>query len=241
MTIDIPTTQTNLTKLGYYTGGVDGVFGKNTMLGILRIATEGKITSPMPEIAKFMAELLPASGILSDPRQLAEFVAQTAHETGGYVRFSEGMRFTSAERICKIWPKRFPTLESAKPFVWDGNPEDGDEDRILGNKVYGGRMGNELNGLDDDDGFNRRGGGLIQHTGAAEYERLLNECGITSDQIRTDPKSMVVGAITFWQKAKVMPFVAKNDDKGARRAVNGGYIGLEEIADIRTSILKTVV
>ncbi|MCY1745057.1 hypothetical protein [Ensifer sp. SL37] len=42
--------------------------------------------------------------------------------------------YYSAERLTQVWPSRFPTIASAKPFA--RNP------RKLANKVYGGRMGN---------------------------------------------------------------------------------------------------
>ena len=40
----------------------------------------------------------------------------------------------SAKRLTQVWPKRFPTIESAAPYAH--TPE------ALANKVYGGRMGN---------------------------------------------------------------------------------------------------
>jgi putative chitinase len=43
---------------------------------------------------------------------------------------------------------RFPTLESAQPYV--GKPVD------LANFVYGARMGNQLNGTNDNDGWDCR-------------------------------------------------------------------------------------
>jgi hypothetical protein len=42
------------------------------------------------------------------------------------------------------------------------------------------RMGNQLNGTNDNDGWDCRGGGLIQHTGRAEYDLLLYRLGMTS-------------------------------------------------------------
>ena len=58
---------------------------------------------------------------------MAEFVAQTAHETGGYLRFEENLRY-SAKRLLAIWPNRFKTLRDALPHAW--NPGDRDAEDV---------------------------------------------------------------------------------------------------------------
>src|SRR5690349_4962574 len=70
--------------------------------------------------------------------RLAHFMAQILHESGGLRIVEENLSYT-ARRMMEIWPKRFPTIEIAKPFA--KNPQ------ALANKVYGGRMGNS--GPDD--------------------------------------------------------------------------------------------
>ncbi|WP_245281592.1 hypothetical protein [Ensifer sp. ZNC0028] len=66
----------------------------------------------------------------------------------------------SAERLTQVWPTRFATIASAKPFA--RNP------CKLANKVYGGRMGNTA----PDDGWLYRGRGLPQITGKQNYEKF---------------------------------------------------------------------
>jgi len=98
------------------------------------------------------------------PLTLTAYALATAHhETGGtFGPVTENLNYTSAARIKQVWPKRFPTLASAEPYV--KNP------RALANKVYGDRadLGNRPG---TDDGWNYRGRGLAQITGRANYEK----------------------------------------------------------------------
>ncbi len=66
----------------------------------------------------------------------------------------------SAALLTEVWPSRFPTIASAKPFA--RSP------RKLANKVYGGRMGNTA----PDDRWRYRGRGLPQITGKENYDRF---------------------------------------------------------------------
>lgn len=232
--IDWTRTQTKLTSLGWGTAGVDGVPGKRTYAALFGYAAGRQPDAVLLAIGLSAATVLPAYHVADSTERLAEFLAQTCHETGGYTRFEENMHY-SARRLMAVWPRRFPTLASAMPFAWD--PSDPDrEDVALANLVYGGRMGNELNGTQDNDGWDHRGGGMLQHTGAAEYAQLKLRLGYESDDVR-DPAKAVVAACDYWQRRSVNSFCDRADWSGARRAVNGGTIGLEEVAAKRTRVL----
>ena len=101
-------------------------------------------------------EALKDAGILEMANRLQYFLAQLGHESNGLTHKEENLNY-SAKRLTEIWPSRFPTLDSAKPFAF--NPEK------LANKVYGGRMGNTEPG----DGYRYRGRGYIQLTGRETY------------------------------------------------------------------------
>lgn len=91
---------------------------------------------------------------------LAAILAEAYHETGGAMQpISENLNY-SAQRLTQVWPKRFPTIASAKPYA--NNPQ------RLANKVYGGRLGN----VDPNDGWLFRGRGLAQITGRENYARF---------------------------------------------------------------------
>ena len=91
---------------------------------------------------------------------LAAMLAETHHETGGrFQPVTENLNY-SAQRLTEVWPSRFPTIASAKPYA--SNP------RKLANKVYGGRLGN----VAPDDGWLYRGRGLPQITGKENYAKF---------------------------------------------------------------------
>jgi putative chitinase len=88
---------------------------------------------------------------------VAHLMAQISLECNAGLEVVENLNYT-ARRMCQVWPSRFRTIESAQPYA--GNP------RALGNKVYNGRMGNRPG---TDDGYNHRGRGATQTTGAGRY------------------------------------------------------------------------
>ena len=102
---------------------------------------------------------------IDTPLRMAAFLATICHETGGLTIVRENMNYT-ASRIRAVWPTRPEAVRFAR------NP------KALANSVYGGRMGNERDGTDDDDGHRYRGGGLIQLTGRDSYERAGKALGV---------------------------------------------------------------
>lgn len=88
--------------------------------------------------------------------RMEHFLAQTAHESGGYTRFEEALNY-SAPRLRSVWPRRFKTDRAARRYA--GKP------RALAKRVYSGRMGNDQLG----DGWRYRGRGPMQVTGRDMY------------------------------------------------------------------------
>lgn len=230
--------QLDLARVGQQPGVADGVPGPKTYTALLSHVAGRSADATIRAIAGVMAVQMPLYGFDQSAERLAEFAAETANETGGYKVFQENMCY-SAKRLMQVWPSRFPTLASAQPYAWD--PSDPDrEDIALANMVYGSRMGNEANGTDDNDGWDHRGGGMLQHTGAAEYARLLARLGFTPDDVR-DPAKSVIAACDYMVRANTMDFVDRGDFRGARRSVNGGYIGVDEVATRRARALQVLL
>lgn len=165
----------------------------------------------------FAAECQPEAFTLG-VAEMDDFLGQVLHESGNLERVEEGLNYTSAERLCAIWPKRFPTPASAAPFV--RNP------RALANKVYGGRLGNS----GPDDGWLYRGSGPIQVTGRDNFAALALATGLplvsNPDLLRKPGREALRVCVAWWEGN--VPDSVIGDIKRVRRAVNGGTIGLAD-------------
>ena len=91
---------------------------------------------------------------INTKKRVACFLAQGGHESAQFSILKENLNYSDAG-LCKVWPKRFPSLASAKPY--NRNPEK------IANKVYADRLGNGSEATGD--GFKYRGRGAIQLTG----------------------------------------------------------------------------
>lgn len=101
---------------------------------------------------------------ISTPIRQAAFIAQTAHETGGYRRWAENLNYSTPQRIFEMFRSRFRSVEECLPYV--RSP------RALANRVYANRGGN--GNSDSGDGYRYRGRGLIQIT----FLEMYVKCGL---------------------------------------------------------------
>jgi len=128
---------------------------------------------------------------ITGKREQANILAQIQAESGGVAR-SENLNY-SPEQLLKTFPKHVKSMEDAQQLVAQG-PE------AVGNRVYGGRMGNQAN-----EGFMYRGRGLIQLTGKdnyAKYGRLLGLDLINNPDLANDPKVAQDIAVAYFNEAK---------------------------------------
>lgn len=163
-------------------------------------------------------EVFSKYGINDNALRLAHFMAQVLHESGGLCIIEENLSYT-AKRLMVIWPKRFPTLESARPF--EKNPQ------ALANKVYGGRMGNS----DPDDGWRYIGRGLLQITGRESYARYGTRlgCDLVGDPaLASDPAWSLCIAAEEWTDKNCNNFADQDDIATITKRINGGLIGFDE-------------
>jgi putative chitinase len=176
--------------------------------------------------AKMLAQTMPIYEVNDSEHRMCMWTATLLHESFDFTRLEESLNYT-AERLCQVWPRRFPSIASAAPFA--RNPE------RLAERVYGGRMGNGPEG--SGDGWRYRGRGLIQITGRSMYGR----CGIGLAQpleerpdMLLDPELAALSAGWYWAQAGCNALADANDFDGATRAVNGGTIGMtERVAALR--------
>ena len=126
-----------------------------------------------------------------------------------------------AERLCQVWPARFPNLAAANECA--RNPE------RLANRVYASRMGNgdETSG----DGWRFRGRGLIQLTGRSNYQRFANSLGCTIEeaaQRAETPRGAGESAAFFWSANSLNTLADTWSIDAMTRKINGGTAGAAE-------------
>lgn len=159
--------------------------------------------------------LLDQAGI-NTPIRVRHFFARVCVETSGLHMLEENLNY-SARRAHEVWPSRFPTGASARPFA--NNPVK------LAEKVYGGRLGN----IGAGDGWKYRGSGLLQNTGRENFEEVEAATGLpvvaNPDLLRGFPGALLAATI-YWSKRNINALADRNDVAGVCKAVNGGAIGL---------------
>ena len=163
--------------------------------------------------------LLPDYDINTVPR-VAAFVAQCAHESGGFKMLKENLNYR-AVTLRKIFPKYFPTDALAEQYA--GKQE------LIANKVYGNRMGNgdESSG----DGFRYCGRGLIQLTGKNNYNAFAESIETPVEEIPEflgTFEGAVQSACWFWETNNLNQWADQGDILTLTKRINGGTIGLED-------------
>lgn len=164
-----------------------------------------------------------AAGITS-PRETAFFLGHMAVESAGFTRLEENLYYTTTARLRAVWPSRFKTDAAAAPYI--RNPKG------LANLVYGGRLGNEKNGVKDDDGWSHRGSGLLQTTGYDNFKDVEDVTGIkvtkNPELLRTMPMALKAAAI-YWHKNGLGNLVDRADAIAATtKRIQGGTGGLAD-------------
>ena len=164
---------------------------------------------------------------INTPKRISHFLAQVNYESG-YMNYVEENLNYSAERLLKVFPKYFKTIDEAKEFEYKGEK--------IANKVYANRMGNgdEQSG----DGYRYRGRGLIQLTGKNNYlkfSKWYNDSKIFVDNpdLLIQPQFAVLSAFFYWDTHKLNDYIVDNVDdyticKVITKKINGGYNGLAE-------------
>ena len=164
-------------------------------------------------------EILPEYEI-DTPKRVAAFIAQCAHESGGFRALKENLNY-KAESLLKVFPKYFKTLAEANAYA--KQPEK------IANKIYGGRMGNgpESSG----DGFRYCGRGLIQLTGKENYTWFAESLEMPVEDVPEYLQTFegaVQSACFFWEQNKLNQWADAGDILTLTKRINGGTIGLED-------------
>jgi len=168
--------------------------------------------------------------------RVAAFIAQTAHESGGYTMLTENLNYKAAT-LAACWPNRFAVLGPDKKPIKDngklvpsavansiaGKPE------LIANMVYSSRMGNGP--AESGEGWKYRGRGLKQLTGKDNYTRCGQALGVdfvANPDLLLEPLYAARSAGWFWKSNNLSKFADVEDLEGMTKKINGGLIGIAD-------------
>ena len=115
------------------------------------------------------------------PSDTANLLAEIMNESGNLSSVHECMTYTTASRICSVFPSHFRSIAAALPYVR--------QPKKLGDLVYG-----KLGGYDD------RGDGLAEVTGTANFRLYAAAAGKPLAQIEaymTTPEGAADSAVWY--------------------------------------------
>ena len=160
---------------------------------------------------------------INTPKRMAAFIAQCAHESGGFMVLKENLNYKPAT-LRKIFPKYFPTDALANQYCSKPNKQE-----AIANRVYASRMGNG----DESSGDPARwiGRGLIQLTGRSNYQSFADSLEMDINDV---PEYLATfegaaqSACWFWETNKLNQWADAGDILTLTKRINGGTIGLED-------------
>lgn len=178
-----------------------------------------------PQVAPYADALVTACGHygVDTPTRVAMFLAQCAHETGGFQHIQENLNY-SREALLQRFGHHFNGVADADAYA--RQPEK------IANRVYADRMGNgpEASG----EGWLFRGRGLIQLTGHASYAAYSkaahgdDSCVLNPDLLLLPPDA-AAAAGWFWSTHGCSALADGGDEaafEAVTRKINGGLNGL---------------
>ncbi|NBO29100.1 MAG: glycoside hydrolase family 19 protein [Synechococcaceae bacterium WB6_1A_059] len=148
------------------------------------------------------------------------FVAQCAHESGGFKFLKENLNYRAAS-LMRVWPRYFPDQATANQYA--GKQE------MIANRAYANRMGNgpESSG----DGWAFCGRGLIQLTGRNNYQAFADSIETPIEEIPAYLQTFegaVQSACWFWETNKLNTWADQGDVMTVTKRINGGTLGLAD-------------
>ena len=157
---------------------------------------------------------------INTPQRVASFLAQCAHESGGFRALKENLNYKAAS-LRRVFPKYFPDDNIAAHYA--GKQE------MIANRVYGNRMGNGPE--ESGDGYKYCGRGLIQLTGKSNYQAFADSIETSVEEIPEFLQTFegaVQSACWFWESNNLNQFADRGDIITMTKRINGGTIGLED-------------
>ena len=173
---------------------------------------------------------------INTDKRIAAFLAQTAHESGGYTMLEENLNYSDVT-MATVWPNRFAEMgPDKKPIKENGKNKPNRfaialhrKPEMIANVVYSNRMGNGT--IESGEGWKYRGRGLKQLTGKDNYTRCGKAIGydlVDRPELLLIPEYAALSAGWFWEANKLGAFADNDDFVGMTKKINGGTIGLAD-------------
>lgn len=185
---------------------------------------EKMLKSESKNFASALSGAMEQYGITGE-KDKAAFLANVDHESNGGKRLTENMNYKDFTRWAGINKntRKWAATHTAADFAKLSPAE-------KANIMYAGMNGNVNSG----DGYKFRGRGGIQLTGRANYQAFANYSGRQDimdnpDLLATDMDLAAQASAWFWKNnSKASAYAEAGNFAAARKAVNGGTIGLED-------------
>jgi putative chitinase len=155
-----------------------------------------------------------AAAELTTPIRVRHFMAQIAHETGGFRRLVESVAYSKPERLDALF-SNVHGIDHAKRLIAEG-PE------AIGCCIYANKLGN--GGIDSGDGFRYRGRGFLMNTGRANYEKVQAYSGlpvVANPDLLGLPEQAAQAAACFWRDNHINAAADADLTDQVTRIVNG--------------------
>jgi len=157
---------------------------------------------------------------ITTPQRCAAFLAQCAHESGGFTALHENLNY-KAESLMRVWPSHFSTIEIASQYA--NQPE------RIANRAYAGRMGNGPE--ESGDGWKFCGRGLIQLTGRDNYQAFADSLQMDVNDVPAYLQTFegaIASACFFWENTNLNVCADAGDILLMTKKINGGTLGIED-------------
>lgn len=161
---------------------------------------------------------------IDTPLQMAHFIAQVGHESGGFTKVIESLNY-SVSGLRATFPTRISVAQANMYGRTDSQPAN---QQAIGDLAYGGRLGNRLN---THDGYNFRGRGLIQITGRTNYKACGEGIGVDLENqpaLLAEDKYAALSAAWYWDWRNINSAAESDDVTRVTRLINGGTVGLDD-------------
>ena len=210
--------------------------GSNTSIGVVdadKLQRLGVKKATAVRWAPTISAALKA-GNVSEPRQVAAFLANALVESGMLEKLVENLNYKADALVSLFGSKRIDMDTAKKVGRIEGLKKQPANPEAIANIIYGGAWGmRNLGNTEAGDGWKFRGRGLFQLTGKANYTRFGKMIGKSADDLTTlleQDEPAAASAEQFFVATACRDQAAADDITGVRKTINGGTNGLDEVS-----------